>query len=156
MQHFLQAHLISSLHSCEDNSIKALICPHYVVSIPTPKYLEEKDCFSKLVSICGLLGGLLGLYADIRLHVMGVYFIIFCCHRKTVAVLFCSLQLAVMYVSKEEPHISLELSCLHLSPLLAQVIIFEIPSLLQTSTPHVVFCQPNRMKMSCHIQYVRS
>ena len=98
-----------------DNSIKAPICPHYLVSIPTPKDMEDNYCFSKPVPICGLLDRLLGLHVDIRLHVMGVYFLVYCCHRKTVVAL---LQLAVMYVSKAEPHISPELSCLHLSPLL--------------------------------------
>ena len=119
-----------------DNSIKGPICPHYLASIPTPRDMEEKDCFSKLVPICGLLGRPLGLHVDIRLHVMGVYFLIYCCHKKTVVVLLRSLQLAVMYV-KVEQHFSPELSCLHLSPLLAHVIIFEIPMLLQrmTSTP---------------------
>ena len=122
-----------------ENSIKAPICPHYLISIPIPRDLEEKDCFSKLVPICGLLGRLLGLYVDIIMHVMGVYFLIFCCHRKTETVVFLlrSLQLAVMYVSKAEPHIFPVLSYLHLSPLLAHVIIFQIPRLLQkmTSTP---------------------
>ena len=137
-----------------ENSIKAPICPHYLISIPIPRDLEEKDFFSKLVPICGLLGRLLGLHVDIMLHVMGVYFLIFCCHRKTVVFLLRSLQLAVMYVSKAEPHIFPVLSCLHLSPLLAHVIIFQIPRLLQkmTSTPTMLFsCQPNRMKIPYHI-----